>query len=77
MFAEIPVMKPKEKAEELVDKMKYPMDGVYIINHIANELALILVDEIINSNPHSNTLNTHRFSTMAYWEEVKQEIEKL
>jgi hypothetical protein len=32
-------MTPKEKAEELVDKMKYPMDGVYIISHIANELA--------------------------------------
>lgn len=77
MFAEIPVMKPKEKAEELVDKMQYPLHGVYVISHVANELALILVDEIINSNPHSNPLNTHGFSTMAYWKEVKQEIEKL
>ena len=43
----------------------------------SKQLALIAVDEIINANPHSNPMNTNVFSTMAYWQEVKQEIEKL
>jgi hypothetical protein len=61
-------MTPKEKAIELVDKMKYPMDGVYIISHVANELSLIAVDEILNLLPLSNR---------NYWQQVKHEIEKL
>jgi hypothetical protein len=40
----------------------------------AKQCALIAVDEIINSNPHSNPLNTEVYSTMKYWEDVKQEI---
>jgi hypothetical protein len=67
-------MTPKEKAEELLDKMKYPIDGVYIISHIANELALIAVDEVIES------LHEHHWQNrliINYWEEVKHEIEKL
>ena len=40
--------------------------------------ALVCVDEIINSNPHSNPLNTNPvYSTMDYWQEVKSEIEKM
>jgi hypothetical protein len=35
------------------------------------------VQEIINSNPHSNPFNTIPFSTMDYWIDVKKEIEKL
>ncbi len=67
-------MTTKEKAEELVDKMKYPLHGVYIISHVANELALILVDEVIEA------LHEHHWQnrlTIDYWEEVKKEIEKL
>jgi hypothetical protein len=67
-------MTPKEKAIELVDKMKYPMDGVYIISHIANELALIAVDEIFEA------LDEHHWQNrliIDYWKEVKQEINKL
>jgi hypothetical protein len=67
-------MTPKKKAEELLDKMKYPIDGVYIISHIANELALIAVDEVIES------LHEHHWQNrliINYWEEVKHEIEKL
>jgi hypothetical protein len=40
----------------------------------AIECALIAVDEIINSNPHSNPFNTELYSTMGYWIEVKNEI---
>lgn len=43
----------------------------------AKEIALKLVKHIISSNPHSNPLNTEVHSTMDYWSEVKQEIEKL
>jgi hypothetical protein len=67
-------MTPKEKAEELLDKMKYPMDGVYIISHIANELALISVDEVIEA------LHEHHWQNrliIDYWQEVKNELEKL
>jgi hypothetical protein len=64
-------MTPKEKAEELVDKMKYPLHGVYIISHVANELALIAVDEILNEYWSHDTKRRN------WWKEVKQEIEKL
>ncbi len=67
-------MTPKEKALELLDKMKYPIDGVYIISHIANELALISVDEIIEA------LHEHHWQNrliIDYWTQVKQELEKL
>lgn len=69
-------MTPKEKAIELVDKMKYPIDGVYIISHIANELALIAVDEIIRELTEEISPSVHGFRHQ-YWKEVKQEIEKL
>jgi len=64
-------MTPKEKAEELVNKMKYPLDGVYIISHVANELALIAVDEILTNKELLNHLD------FEWWSEVKHEIEKL
>jgi hypothetical protein len=65
-------MTPKEKAEELVDKMQYPMDGVYVISHVANELALIAVDEILKND--TIFLYVHHLD---FWKEVKNEIEKL
>jgi hypothetical protein len=43
----------------------------------AQRCALIAVDEIISSNPHSNPLNTNVESTMNYWQQVKQEIQEL
>jgi len=67
-------MTPKEKAEELVDKMKYPLHGVYIISHVANELALILVDEILEALHENHWQNRN---VTEYYKEVKQEIEKL
>jgi hypothetical protein len=76
-------MTPKEKALELVDKFIEPtmefdeLDGYVEDKDNAKQCALIAVDEIINSNPHSNPLNTYGFSTMAYWQEVKHEISKL
>lgn len=67
-------MTPREKAEELVNKMKYPLHGVYIISHVANELALILVDEILEALHENHWQNRN---VTEYYKEVKQEIEKL
>ena len=73
-------MTPKEKAKKIFDYMFYAKDkdGYYSVNvDRAKQCALIAVYEIINSNPHSNPLNTNVESTMSYWQEVKQEIDAL
>jgi len=74
---------PKEKAKELVDKFlnlkslfSYKdSEGFYctldgkLANSTAKKYVLIAVDEIINSTDWSKA--------MLYWQQVKQEIEKL
>jgi hypothetical protein len=67
-------MTPKEKAEELVDKMQYPLHGVYVISHVANELALILVDEVLKSQRNIYGVNN---KATTFYLEVKHELEKL
>ena len=65
-------MTPKEKAEYLIDKfIQYTPADEDIEYEYAKECALIAVDEILNSNPHLN------YGLVAWWQEVKQEIEKL
>jgi hypothetical protein len=67
-------MTPKEKAEELVNKMERPMDGVSIFRLAAKKLALIAVDEVIEA------LHQHHWQNrliIDYWQEVKNELEKL
>jgi hypothetical protein len=67
----------KEKADKLVETY-----GIWCWKegicdyHLAKLLALIAVNEIINSNPHSNPLNTEVYSTMEWWQEVKLKIQK-
>lgn len=71
-------METKEKALELVNKYHKGYDLLWDLTWIQAKLcASITVDEIISANPHSNPLNTDVYSTMDYWQEVKQEIEKL
>lgn len=66
-------MKPKEKAKELVDRFgkkvgKELKNGSFRYNiEIAKQCALIAVDEILDKDGYNND----------YWQEVKQEIEKL
>jgi hypothetical protein len=79
-------MTPKEKAIELVEKMMlYSYEKIeneifskYIVNNeikkeLAKQCALIAVDEIFNSvdNEHVSDIFNQ------YWQEVKNEIEKL
>jgi hypothetical protein len=72
-------MTAKEKAHELFDKYNELL-SVHVFNgnfDIAKQCAILSVDEIINSNPHSNPFNTTIYSTMDYWQEVKTELENL
>jgi len=80
-------MTPKDKAKELVDK--FTVVGLQQRNE-GIQCALIAVDEILYAYPH--TYEMEKLSTKAgediyitmnvrsnigYWNEVKQEIEKL
>ena len=62
-------MKPKEKAEDLVDKYFDEIDRSNPLEDIlisAKKCAIICCDEFLVYTNYS-----------AYWEEVKQELEKL
>ena len=70
-------MTPKEKAKDLVDKMENYQSLVFV-SHSPNlakeytkQCALIAVDEILNGS------RLFYFEDYKYWNEVKQEIEKL
>ena len=68
-------MKPKEKAKDLVRKMKFATDEFGYINinmERHKQCALIAVDEIINEY-----FDKCLFSKCDYWQEVKQEIKLL
>jgi hypothetical protein len=81
-------MTPKEKAEYLLKKMlsKNPtrQDGISMIDTIQAKLcALVAVDEIIKvTAPQCDShekyyLGLNLEMTAIYWQEVKQELEKL
>ena len=70
-------MTPKEKAIDLVRDMEFEIPYVHDPTEpqgddIAKKCALIAVDELIYS--HSQDTTDNQFY---YWQEVKQEIEKL
>jgi len=77
-------MTPKEKAEELVDRMyfsrRYEDEENYIPkqawNH-AKQCALIAVDEIIEVLVDLSNGEFTYIHNVEYWQEVKKEIEKL
>ena len=62
-------MTPKEKAEELVDKFQF----ILTEKQFGKQCALIAVDEIIQEMNSVMLPNPFK----QYWNEVKQEIEKL
>ena len=80
-------MTPKEKAEELVLRYLRIDNNTkeWFNSHIAKQCALIAVDEIIKVCPyirHKNwetleQLNAENIYFVEFWQEVKQEIEKL
>jgi hypothetical protein len=74
------VMTPKQKAEELVNKFKkHSYTNMFSFReesnlHNAKQSALIAVDEILNH--HSQEQGLYRID-IYYWQQVKQEIEKI
>ena len=70
-------MTPKERAEELFDKMfkKIYNKNMYDDLYTAQQCALIAVDEIIIQLLECGEIWMKR--RIDYWQEVKQEIEKL
>jgi hypothetical protein len=71
-------MTPKEKAEELVDKYVSLTDGwVYGVKGWKHkkQCALIAVDEIVQAIRFTDAKSDLGY--VGYWQEVKQEIEKL
>jgi len=65
-------MEPKLKAIELFEKFNKPDTTHYLYVHNAQQCALIAVDEILNINSVDKD-----YYLSDYWQEVKQEIEKL
>lgn len=63
-------MTPKEKAEDLYGKMRIDLAPI-----LAKQCALIAVDEILEMD--LPILEEDADTFYDYWEEVKQEIEKL
>jgi len=74
-------MDSREKAIELVDRIRLTSEDTsnYVYESTAIECALILVDEILKSVPKhpSISITMPHFEATVYWEEVKQEINKL
>ena len=74
-------MTPKEKAKQLVDRFfdEALPDAVENHFHIGVLCALITVDEILEELNHLPSLGygMEYQDNINYWQEVKQEIEKL
>jgi hypothetical protein len=71
-------MTPEEKAEELVNRVSECGEDNEMYIETAKKCALIAIDELIlstcvSSRVQSDFINYDR----QYWQEVKQEIEKL
>lgn len=85
-------MTPEEKAEELYDKfLRYVPAEEEFEHEYAKQCALVAVDEILNSEPrHPSNIDwddvggTHQYYYEAqreeaakYWQNVKQELDKM
>ena len=69
-------MTPQEKAEELIDKFIHPVRwkmGQEDVRERAKQCALIAVDEMLDNVRFMYV----EYVYVKYWQEVKQEIEKL
>ena len=73
-------MTPKEKAIELVEKFTNLYEGINLglaKKHWAKQSALIAVDEILSDYKNYLLHENTEYKGLMYWNEVKQEIEKL
>jgi len=69
-------MTAKEKSEELFNKFYawYPNQDAQFI---AKQCALMAVDELIHCSISYDNYNATWASQVKYWQEVKQELEKI
>jgi hypothetical protein len=74
-------MTPKEKSRELVNKFTDPVRwklGQENVTQRAKECALIAVDEILwEIIKYADNSREYVVENSLYWQEVKQEIEKI
>lgn len=76
-------MTPKEKAQELFNKYCFAIrteqtDSGYFTNVLyAKDCALIAVDMVIKCCKDYDEVHENYTTQVKYWEQVKQEIEKL
>jgi hypothetical protein len=75
-------MTPKDKAIELYNKFLNPSGDTYLYGMLehesAKECALISVDEILKlENNNGYYFDGTNVTSISFWQEVKQEIEKL
>jgi hypothetical protein len=69
-------MTPKEKAIQIYTKMYNEIYTSYGTDFVVRQCALVAVDEIISLNIF-DYYESDRSIRIEYWQEVKQEIEKL
>lgn len=69
-------MTPKEKAEELYNNMYHELPARMGRHEISKNCAIIAVDAIMDELTVMN-YGLQYLNRMAYWNEVKEEIEKL
>ena len=75
-------MTPKDKAIQLYNKFLNPSGDTYLYGMLehesAKECALIAVDEILKlENNNGYYFDGTNVTSISFWQEVKQEIEKL
>ena len=76
-------MNAKDKAQELVTTYRYALSlpNAPLAQHkdnLAKQCALIAIDEVLNNTKKIlNVLDTNSMYNNWFWEEVKEEIEKL
>ena len=70
-------MKTRDKAKELVENFSYSVGDIpeCNIDYRAKQCALICVDEMLFEL--EDIEDGYRMDRVEYWEEVKQELEKL
>jgi hypothetical protein len=74
-------MTPKEKAEEMYDKM-LNSDIMNMTKYCAKQCALMAVDEILNNNcgsrtDEANATNSEIYCDEYFWNDVKSELQSL
>jgi hypothetical protein len=74
-------MTPKEKAEELFDRMHKEIYNKDMYNDLyrAKQCAIVAVDEIIQGYEFDSLEINHKriIDSINFWDEVKKEIEKV